>query len=85
VVCERSTLCSLGSKWLSCAASWLECERWYVGMAVLEAGVGGPLGVAEQVDVGAASPKLRLRGPASSFSFESPVSTLPIAIMASSL
>jgi hypothetical protein len=37
---------------------WLECERWYVGTAVPEGGVGGLLGVAEQLDVGAAAPKL---------------------------
>ena len=47
VVCERFTLCSLGCGWLCRAASWLECERWYVGMAVPEGGVGGLLGVAE--------------------------------------
>ena len=47
VVCERFTLSSLGCGWPSRAASWLECERWYVGMAVLEGGVGGLLGVAE--------------------------------------
>jgi hypothetical protein len=33
-------------------------ERWYVGIAVPENGVGGPLGVAEYLDVGAAVPKL---------------------------
>jgi hypothetical protein len=58
VVCERFTLCSLGCGWLSRAASWLECERWYVGMAVPEGGAGGLLGVAERLDVGAATPKL---------------------------
>jgi hypothetical protein len=41
VVCERFALCCLGCGWLSCAVSWLECERWYVGMAVPEGGVGG--------------------------------------------
>jgi hypothetical protein len=35
----------------------LEFERWYVGMAVPEGGVGGLLGVVEQLDVGAAAPK----------------------------
>jgi hypothetical protein len=39
------------------AASWLECERWYVGMAVPEGGVGGSLGVAKQLDIGAVAPK----------------------------
>jgi hypothetical protein len=57
-VCEQLALCSSGCGWLCCAASWLECERWYVGMAVPDSGVGGPLGVAEQLDVGAAAPKL---------------------------
>jgi hypothetical protein len=33
-------------------------ERWYVGMAVPEGGVGGLLGVAEQLDVEAAAPDL---------------------------
>jgi hypothetical protein len=47
VVCERSSLCSLGCGRLSRAALWLECERWYVGMAVPEGGVSGLLGVAE--------------------------------------
>ena len=47
VVCGLFSLCSLGCRWLSRAASWLECERRYVGMAVPEGGVGGPLGVAE--------------------------------------
>jgi hypothetical protein len=56
VVCERFALCSLGCGWLSRAAPWLECERWHVGMAVPEGGVGGPFGVTEQVDVGAAAP-----------------------------
>ena len=49
VICERFALCSLGYGWPSRAASWLECERWYVGMAVPEGGVGGPLGVVEQL------------------------------------
>jgi hypothetical protein len=47
MVCERSSLCSLDCGRLSRAALWLECERWYVGMAVPEGGVGGLLGVAE--------------------------------------
>jgi hypothetical protein len=58
VVCDWSTLCRLGCRWLDRAASWLECERWYIGMVVPEGGVGGPLGIAKQVDVGAAAPKL---------------------------
>jgi hypothetical protein len=37
---------------------WHRGERWYVGMAVPENGVGGPLGVAEYLDVEAAVPKL---------------------------
>ena len=49
VVCERFAPCSLGCGWPCRAASWLECERWYVGMAVPEGGVGGPLGVVEQL------------------------------------
>jgi hypothetical protein len=36
---------------------WLEFERWYVGTAVPEGGVGGLSGVVEQLDVGAAAPK----------------------------
>jgi hypothetical protein len=52
-------LCAvLDCGWLCRAASWLECERWYVGMAVPEGGIGGLLGVVEPVDVGAAAPEL---------------------------
>jgi hypothetical protein len=47
----------LGCRWLGRAALRLEFERWYVGMAVPEGGVGGLLGVVEQLDVGAAAPK----------------------------
>jgi hypothetical protein len=57
VVCERFTLCSLGCGWLSPAVSWLECERWYVGMAVSKGGAGGLLDVAERLDVGAVAPE----------------------------
>jgi hypothetical protein len=39
----------------------LGLERWYVGTAVLEDGVGGLPGVVEQLDVEAAAPKA-LRG-----------------------
>jgi hypothetical protein len=31
------------------AASWLDCERWHIRMAVPDGGVGGPLGVVEQL------------------------------------
>jgi hypothetical protein len=37
-------------------ASWLECERWYVETVFLEGGVGGLLGVVEQLDVVASAP-----------------------------
>jgi hypothetical protein len=47
MVCEQFALCSSGCGWLIRAALWLECERWYVGMAVPEDDVGGLLGVAE--------------------------------------
>jgi hypothetical protein len=57
VVYERFALCSLGCGWLSRAVPWLECERWRVGMAVPEGGVGSPFGVTEQVDVRAAAPR----------------------------
>jgi hypothetical protein len=33
--------CSLGCRWLGRAALRLELERWYVGTAVPEDGVGG--------------------------------------------
>jgi hypothetical protein len=56
MIYERFALCSLGCGWLSRAASWLECERWQVLMAIPKGGVGGPLGVVEQLDVGAAAP-----------------------------
>jgi hypothetical protein len=56
VVYEWFALCSLGCGVLSRAALWLMCERWYVGMAVPEGGVGGLLGEAEWLDVGAAAP-----------------------------
>jgi hypothetical protein len=55
-ICKMYTLCSLGCGWLSRAASGLECERCHVGMVVPDGSVGGPLGVAEQLDVGAAAP-----------------------------
>jgi hypothetical protein len=35
----------------------LELKQWYVGMAVPADGVGGLLGVVEQLDVGAAALK----------------------------
>jgi hypothetical protein len=54
-VCERFAPCSLGYGRLGCAASWLEHERWYVGTAVPKGGVRGLLGVAEQLDAGAAA------------------------------
>jgi hypothetical protein len=40
---------------MSHAISWLEYELWYVGMAVLEGGVGGLLGMKERLDIGAAA------------------------------
>jgi hypothetical protein len=46
-------LCSLGCGWLSRAESWLKYERLYIGMTVLEGGVGSLLGMAEHLDVGA--------------------------------
>jgi hypothetical protein len=46
-VYEKFSLCSLGCGWLVRAALWLELERWYVGMAVPEGGVGGLPGVVE--------------------------------------
>lgn len=52
------SLCSMGCGRLGRAASWLERERWHVGKAVSEGGVGGLLGVAERLDVGAVAPKL---------------------------
>jgi hypothetical protein len=57
VVCEQFALCSLGCGWLGRAAPLLERERWYVGTAILEGGVGGLLGVAELLDVGMAASK----------------------------
>jgi hypothetical protein len=57
-VCERLAPCSLGYGRLGRAASWLEHERWYVGTAVPEGGVGGLLGVVEQLDAGAAAPEV---------------------------
>jgi hypothetical protein len=47
VVYEQFALCSLGCGWLGRAALWLVFERWYVGTAVPEGGVGGLLGVVE--------------------------------------
>jgi hypothetical protein len=38
---EQLARCNLGYGWLSRAALWLECERWYVGTTVPEGGVGG--------------------------------------------
>jgi uncharacterized protein (DUF3820 family) len=35
-----------------------EYERWYVRMTVPEGGVGGLIGVAEQLDVRAVAPKV---------------------------
>jgi hypothetical protein len=61
VVYGQFSLCSLGCGWLGRAALRLGIERWYVGMAVPEDGVGGLPGVVEQLDVGAAAPKA-LRG-----------------------
>jgi hypothetical protein len=57
VVYEHFSLCSLGYGWLRRAALQLDLERWYVGTAVPEDGVGGLPGVVEQLDVGAAAPK----------------------------
>jgi hypothetical protein len=57
VVYEQFSLCSLGCGWLGRAALRLKLERWYVGTAVSEGGVGGLPGVVEQLDVGAAAPK----------------------------
>jgi hypothetical protein len=57
VVYEQFALSSLGCGWLGRAALRLELERWYVGTAVPEGGVGGLPGVVEQLDVGAAAPK----------------------------
>jgi hypothetical protein len=37
----------LGCGWPSHAALWLEREQWYVGVAVSEGGVGGPMGIVE--------------------------------------
>jgi hypothetical protein len=53
VVYEQFALCSLGCALLGCAALWLEFEKWYVGAAVPEGGVGGLPSVVEQLDVGA--------------------------------
>jgi hypothetical protein len=58
VVYEQFALCSLGYGWLGRAALRLVLERWYVGMAVPEGGVGGLPGVVEQLDVGAAALKV---------------------------
>jgi hypothetical protein len=55
VVYEHFAGSSLGCGRLGCAALWLEFERWYVGTAVPEGGVGGQLGVVEQLDVGVAA------------------------------
>jgi hypothetical protein len=55
VVCERFAWSSFGCGWLWRAALWLVCERWYIGTAVPKGGVGGMLGVAEQLDIGAAA------------------------------
>jgi hypothetical protein len=52
VVYEQFALCSLGYGWLGRAALRLVLERWYVGTAVPEGGVGGLPGVVEQLDVG---------------------------------
>jgi hypothetical protein len=87
VDCEEFALCSSGCGWLFRAALCLECERWYVGMAVPEDDVGGLLGMAEQLDVGAAAPKFYqcwglLGELASTSSFERHVSTPPIVVMA---
>jgi hypothetical protein len=57
VVYEQFALSSLGCGLLGCAALWLDFKRWYVGIAVLEGGVGGLPGAIQQLDVGAASPK----------------------------
>jgi hypothetical protein len=57
MVYEWFSLCNLGYGWLGRAALRLKLERWYVGAAVLEGGVGGLPGVVEQLDVGAAAPK----------------------------
>jgi hypothetical protein len=50
VVCKQFSICSLGCGWLNRAASRLECEQWYVRMAILEGSVGNLLdvGVATQ-------------------------------------
>jgi hypothetical protein len=57
VVYERFSLFGLGLGCLGRAALRLELERWYVGTAVPEDGVGGLPGVVEQLDVGAAATK----------------------------
>jgi hypothetical protein len=57
-VYEQFALWSLGCGRLGRAASWLESERWHIGMAVPEGGVGGLLGVVDQLDVGAAARKV---------------------------
>jgi hypothetical protein len=49
VIYEQFALCSLGCKQLGCAALWLEFERWYVGTAVPEGGVGDLPAVVEQL------------------------------------
>jgi hypothetical protein len=36
----------------------LEHERWYIGMVILEGGVGSLLGVEELLDVGAVAPRV---------------------------
>jgi hypothetical protein len=45
VVYRQFSLCSLGCGWLGHAALRLKLERWYIGTAVPEDGVGGLPGV----------------------------------------
>jgi hypothetical protein len=46
MVCRRFAMCSLVCGWLNHAVSWLQRERWQVGMEVPKGGVGGPLDMA---------------------------------------